>query len=163
MATQRILAIDPGNIESAAVIIDVESYKPIMSIKAKNDEIMKIIREGGYDETVIEMVASYGMPVGETTFDTCVWIGRFAEASLYMLKPTMRMKRIRVKTNICHDSRAKDANITRALIDRFAKDVPNNGKGTKKAPGWFYGFKADIWQAYALGVTYIDSDMIVNW
>ena len=161
--TEKILAIDPGNFNSAAVIIDVNTYRPLRAVKAKNEDVMRIIREGGYDEAVIEMVASYGMPVGEETFDTCVWIGRFMEASLFILKPTARLKRMKVKMNICNNSRARDSNITQALIDRFAKNVPNMGKGTKKAPGWFYGFKADIWQAYALGVTYIDLGMVVNW
>ena len=44
----------------------------------------------------------------------------------------------------------KDGNVRQALIDRFGV------VGTKKDPGWFYGFHADIWQAYAVGVTYMD-------
>jgi len=61
-----------------------------------------------------------------------------------------------VKLNLCGSARAKASNIIQALVDRFASGEPNYGKGTKKTPGWFYGFKADVWQAYALGVTYID-------
>ena len=37
-----------------------------------------------------------------------------------------------------------------ALIDRFGV------VGTKSNKGWFYGFKSDIWSAYAVGVTYHD-------
>ena len=40
---------------------------------------------------------------------------------------------------------------------RFAHGQPNHGKGTKAQPGWFYGFHADIWQAYALAVYAADT------
>jgi hypothetical protein len=46
--------------------------------------------------------------------------------------------------------KAKDSNIRQALIDRFG-DV-----GTKNNQGFFYGFKKDIWSAFAVGCTYLD-------
>jgi len=49
-----------------------------------------------------------------------------------------------------------DSQIITYLADRFAPDTHNCGKGTKDDPGFFYGFKGDIWQAYALGIAYID-------
>ena len=60
------------------------------------------------------------------------------------------------KINLCHDSRAKDSNIRQALIDRFAPNAANGGKGTKLNPSIFYGFSADQWAAMAVGVTYAD-------
>lgn len=160
----EILAIDPGNKESGWCIL--ADYKPVLFGKTTNYTLLKVMRDyaGDYDDVVIEMVASYGMPVGETVFDTCRWIGRFeqtaAEATVTFPKVRTHdvyfVKRKEYVTELCGSSRAKDANVIQYLIDRFAKDTPNRGKGTKKDKGWFYGFKADIWQAYAIGVYYID-------
>ncbi len=143
-----ILAIDPGNIESAYCVIDKETYKPIEFGKIDNQLLLIKLCELKYETLVIEMIASYGMPVGKEVFETCVWIGRFIQrrdcASYYYVY------RKDEKINICGSMKAKDSNIRQALIDRFGQ------VGTKKNPGWFYGFKADIWSAYAVGITYLD-------
>lgn len=154
-----ILAIDPGNVESAYVVID-ENLRPIEFGKISNEELLNKCGNGSFSECkyiAIEMVACYGMAVGATVFDTCVWIGKFAERLEYELdlKPNYIYRKDE-KMNLCHSMKANDSNITQALIDRFAPGVRNKGKGTKKEPGWFYGFKKDIWQAYAIGVTYHD-------
>lgn len=47
-------------------------------------------------------------------------------------------------------------------MERFAPSVGNNGKGKKDSPGFFYGFKGDIWQAYALGVAFLDMSDDLN-
>jgi hypothetical protein len=153
-----ILAIDPGCIESAYVLMDSKDLKPIEIGKIANELLIgKIIYELKFDELAIEMVASYGMPVGKEVFETVFWIGRFWESACSRKKT--KIYRTDEKMNLCGVVRARDSNITQALIDRFAYAVPNKGKGIKKAPGWFYGFKADIWAAYAVGVTYCDMYM----
>lgn len=166
----RVLAIDPGNTESAYAYVDAEWLAPIQVGKIPNDELMCVM-DGSYaDRCAIEMVASYGMPVGADVFETCVWAGRFfqqwEQGRAWMLDrhddaPQLVYRRD-VKLHHCGSVRAKDANVTQALIDRFAPNTPNKGKGTKADPGWFYGFKADIWQAYALAVYVADSTRVAT-
>lgn len=147
-----ILAIDPGNIRSAYVVID-ENLKPREFGILANEDILEkfyLILPDNIRGFAVEMVASYGMPVGKEVFDTCRWIGRFEQKAATIELQTTLIYRLQVKNNICHKSNAKDSNIRQALIDRFGI------VGTKKNPGWFYGFKADIWAAYAVAVTYCD-------
>ena len=160
-----ILAIDPGNIESGYVFT-TDNLEVIECGKINNDELIeKIERFYFYDSSnktqiAIEMVASYGMAVGCTVFETCIWIGRFMQKIIDLdnegYKNIKCIYRKDEKMNLCNSMKAKDSNIVQALIDRFAPNTPNKGKGTKKEPGWFYGFKKDIWQAYAVAVTYHD-------
>lgn len=153
-----ILAIDPGNRQSAYVVMD-RDLRPLEFEKVENEELLEripqLLDRYGDLSLAIEMVASYGMPVGASVFETCVWIGRFWQACSAFPRKAL-VYRIDEKLTLCHDSRAKDANIRQALIDRFTPNTPNGGKGTKKEPGWFYGFSADVWQAYAVGVTCAD-------
>ena len=80
------------------------------------------------DELVIEMIASYGMPVGKEVFETCVWIGRFIQVGNIYQKSNSYIYRKEEKMNLCHSMKAKDSNIRQALIDRFGP------VGTKKNP-----------------------------
>ena len=155
-----VFAIDPGNTQSAYVLLDGATYQPIEFGKRSNIDLRldlpKLIAH--YQPTIaIEMIASYGMAVGAEVFETCVWIGRYIEVGWRSSGADAQLvKRHDVKLHHCHSAKAKDANITQALIDRFAPDVRNKGKGTKAEPGWFYGFAADVWQSYALAVYVAD-------
>lgn len=154
---KRLIAIDPGNTESAYTIMD-EHFTPIKFAKLPNEDLRKILHGASmytWDEVVIEMVASYGMPVGREVFETCVWIGRFSEAAIHAGKPVSYIYRMEEKDAICRDSRARDSNIRRALIDTFAKHDLKTGKGTKAKPDFFYGFAKDIWASFAVGVTHL--------
>ena len=156
----KVFAIDPGNEYSAYCIIDSETLKPLEFAKVPNCALYNLIRDrdfGKTDQAVIEMIASYGMAVGKEVFETIFWIGRFYEVleQKCAVSP-QRLFRKEEKLHICHDSRANDSNIRQALIDRFAQHDLKNGKGTKKDPDWFYGFKADVWAAYAVAITFAE-------
>lgn len=158
-----LLAIDPGNTMSAYVLMD--GYHIVSAHKEANEDVLTAIPDiwhssinpGGRTEIVIEMVESYGMAVGREVFETCVWIGRFCQAAISMGYDVDFVTRKAVKLNLCGNPRAKDANVRQALVDRFAQHDLKNGKGTKKNHDWFYGFAADMWAAYAVGVTWLDS------
>lgn len=154
-----ILAIDPGNEQSAYAVIDSESCEPLQFAKLANGDLLAALPVllAASDVLAIEMVASYGMAVGADVFDTCVWIGRYQQAAAERERSASLIKRNPVKVHHCHSSKAKDSNVIQALVDRFATGQPNKGKGTKAEPGWFYGFAKDVWQAYALAVFVADA------
>lgn len=154
----KLLAIDPGNEQSAYVVLDDD--KLVSFGKVGNDHIGKsvmsnAVKGGPLDCIVVEMVACYGMSVGKEVFETCVWIGRFIEKGLAFGAPVDRVTRQPIKLHHCKSPRAKDGNIRQAIIDRYGgKDA---AIGKKKTPGPLYGVSADVWQALALGLYWIDT------
>lgn len=151
-----VIAVDPGDVRSAFVVLDEDDASVLRHGKVRNEELATCLaewrREPAYAVLVIEMIASYGMPVGATVFETCVWIGRYLQI---WNGPHVRVYRGEVKLHLCKSSRAKDANVRQALIDRCG---PGRARaiGTKRAPGPLYGITADRWAALAVGVTYLD-------
>lgn len=150
-----ILAIDPGNILSGYVVLDGD-LRPVEFGKVDNYELkeslLDIINRYRIRNVAIECIASYGMSVGQTVFDTCIWIGRLTEkiVSHIDIDDVTYISRKDEKMNLCYTMKAKDSNIRQALIDRFGV------VGTKKEKGWFYGVSKDVWSAIAVGVTYHD-------
>jgi hypothetical protein len=143
-----ILAIDPGSYQSAW--LRFEGGRPQGFGITANEILVKALRTGGLpDLVVIEKIESYGMAVGAEVFDTVWWAGRFAEAAARV--PVVMLPRRAVKLALCGDSRAKDANIRQALIDRFGGSA---AVGRKAAPGPLYGITRDVWSALAIAVTY---------
>lgn len=151
----KLLAIDPGTTQSAWVII--QDGQIIDKGLESNDDILKrmlaSMQFATPERLYIEMVASYGKPVGKHIFETCVWIGRFIQAWQHELpKGWSYVYRRDVKLHLCQDSRVKDSNVRAALIDLFGGD-PKVAIGTKANQGPLYGVKKDIWAALGVAIT----------
>jgi hypothetical protein len=152
----KIIAIDPGTTRSAIVEMG-EGGHIISADIAGNQELLEYLEVKAASWLAIEMIASYGMPVGREVFETCVWIGKFMQAfDNNSHSPSYSyVYRKDVKMHLCGTTKAKDSNIRQALIDRFG---PGKDKaiGVKASQGPLYGFKADMWAALAVAVTYLD-------
>lgn len=145
-----ILAIDVGTTETGYCLMDKVTYKPLKFGKIDNDDLLKIVKEEEYDELVYEEFQSYGMPIGISTITSITWNGRYIQSALDRGKKVSFVYRKDEKINLCGSMKAKDSNIRQALIDRFGV------VGVKANKGFFYGFKKDIWAAFAVGCTYLD-------
>lgn len=134
-----VYAIDPGPVSSAGVILNGDYI--ITPEILDNEMMLKTIRvHARLYPFAIEMIASYGMPVGREVFETCLWIGRFIEAA--QPQPVRLIYRKDVKMHLCGTTKAKDPNIRQALLDRFGKEAT---KGVKK----------DLWAALGVAVTHL--------
>lgn len=161
-----VLAIDPGTTMSGVCLVESENCKPLYSDKLENACIRgRMVRELGERdikardvEVVIERMQGNSMPVGSEVFLSCEWIGRF---DIFFREITGNVTRYVFRRDeykmLCANVYThNDKGIRTALAERFAYGEKNYGKGTKKDPGWFYGFAADAWSAYAIAVTFLD-------
>lgn len=159
----KILAIDPGTTQSAFVAWDTEtmdftgSYRMGLWDNEKlKEEINKIICDATndiYSHTflvAIEMIQSYGLPLGRSSILTILFIGQLIEKmkgygdwKLYG-RPTIKGW-IGGKT---------DAQIRASLRERYGEAK----KGEKLA-----GVKKDIWSALALATALTENPKLKEW
>lgn len=139
----NIIAIDPGTTHSAVIGMDAKGIR--LKTYVENKEAIDALPIVDCD-VVIEMVASYGMPVGKETFNTVLWIGRFVERQKMRAGGVRMVYRKDIKMHLCQSMRAKDGNIRQALIDKLGP------VGTKNKPGPLYGISSHLWAALAVAV-----------
>lgn len=158
----NIIAIDPGPTQSAWV--EWDGLRLLGMATQPNEEILAHLDTGlitprGFPalRLVVEQIKSYGMAVSDSIFDTVFWTGRFIQVWGPNRDPWARIPRMAVKMHLCHQAKARDANIRQALIDRFGEP------GRKKDPGRTYGLSGDTWQAFALAVYAIDEFQNITW
>ena len=149
-----ILGIDPGPSQSAYLIWNYHNNSIISYGILDNLELLSILRDRDFHLSeplipVVEMIASYGMPVGKEIFETVLVIGRIVEIFCGGAHLVYRKD---IKLHFCGSARAKDGNIRTALIDRFGSP------GTKKSPGVLHGVSKDVWSALACAIYWQDKE-----
>lgn len=143
-----IYACDPGSFQSAIVAFDGKRihYAKILP----NAKALALFRRSGASlagaRVFIEMIGHYGtgMPAGKDVFETCLMIGRMTEACEINGAKVSLVLRKTVVAALCGTAKASDANVSQALRDKWGE------KGTKSAPGFFFGFHKDLWAAMAV-------------
>ncbi|MBA7561101.1 hypothetical protein ES708_02736 [subsurface metagenome] len=158
-----ILGIDPGTSQSAGVVL-ADGAIVCKAVWLPNEDVLQWLRDFPAPAVLaVEMVASYGMAIGQEVFDTCLWIGRFIEAWDARKQPWHKLYRKKgnppfpaITMHLCKTTRAKDTNIRQALIDRFG---PGKEKaiGKKASPGPLFGISGDMWSALAVAVVCQDA------
>lgn len=145
------MGIDPGELTSGVVQLDFDPHshrliKTVISYaNCPNENLIKLLTDYK-GEVAIEWIESFGMPVGQSIFETCFWVGRFAQVA-----NVNRIARSDIKLHFCGTKKANDSTIRRVLLDRFGEP------GIKKNPNPItYQIKSHAWQALAVAVFYMD-------
>ena len=161
-----LLAIDPGPLESAYCYVTSDTYNVLAKGKLENEEIRSIVRHGAYDACVIEECIARkwaGREISDTAFES----GRIAEcANRTRCNGFTLISRSKVRGHITKETRGGDAIMIQELICLFEPKIFyqwRSGQITRPKmiieakKGFFNGFKGDIWQAFALAVTFINT------
>jgi len=136
-----LLAIDPGNIDSAWMLFDLAECAFLDFGICFNNELLELMKWRLFSYLAIEMIGNMGGCPGDDVFETAMWVGRFIQSSASM--PHTRLYRKEVVNHICGDPNAGDKEVRAELIKRYGSQL------TK-------GIKYDCWSALAIATTFHD-------
>lgn len=150
-----VFAIDAGNKDSGYAIL--ESKSSLLRIdgsptfgKISNEVLLDVIRRwAGEVDFAIEFPYPKNSTVPYEVFEMAAWVGRMEQVIIDSGEKSARIFRHREKSVMCRSGSATDAQIRAAVIDLMG------GKGTPSSPGPTFGVTADVWQAIAVGITFI--------
>ncbi len=152
MGAVKVLAVDPGPVETAYLLLWEDKIQAWG--KVPNDAAALVVANcqdslGHVVPVVCEMVACYGMAVGAEVFDTAVWIGEYRRICADRNIPWNTLTRVEVKNLLCHHSAGVNDSVIRTrLIDLYGGKEKAIGK--KKTPGPLWGITKDVWSALAV-------------
>lgn len=157
-----VVAIDPGDVESCAIWLDVKTFEPLSKIESDNKGLRSILSGLGNSKSilVVEYTPPYTMStasnhnyVPRQVVDTAIEIGRFLECWGYDDTATL-LSRSAIKKHLLGRTAGNDTMVRAAVVERYGR----NPKGTKKARGPLYGFSGTHqYAALAVGVTWLET------
>jgi len=174
----KILAIDPGQTESAYVCWDTkrhdfvgdlgmgdEAGSPIksMGIVANKNEIFNVISRTIINIDIrliaVEMMQSYGHAVGRSVFETVLMIGCMKECAFYeaAIIPITNIEfKLYTRTVIkgALGGCRTDTDVRQAIRQRYGE----SRKGEK-----LEGVRRDIWSALALAIALEENPSLKEW
>lgn len=145
-----IIGIDPGATQSGFVVYD-PIFETVIDKEICLNISVQVLMErykGQAKDVVIEQLRGYGLRVGNDTFDSIYWSGRFAQAALSLGMEVYMTPRKDIVKALCDNGNAGDKGVRDALIDMFGPP------GTKKSPGKLYGISSHMWAALAACVAH---------
>lgn len=148
-----VLGIDPGSTMSGWCAYDTDEKRPL--VWGKSDNVLVRDTCAGYAKhglpVIIEKMSGYGMTLGSELIEALEWTGEFRREAGAMLR---RVTRRDVKLHLCETTKAGDAQVRDAIIQRYGGRERAIGK--KKTPGPLYGITGDVWAALSICITWAE-------
>lgn len=145
----NILGIDPGPVESAYCLIDLDFHIHAAG-KAPIKDVLEFLHTPEVPGWVaIESIQSYGMAVGRSVFDTCYTIGRVLQKCDDCVIPSYLYPRPEYARRICGVGKISDSVLRQALLLRFGGDK-------KGEPLFMLKGNSDKRSAFAVAAYHLD-------